>query len=180
MSSPHPNHPQSPQPSSALSGGAVAAIVTGAILATLTCAGVCAGIGYFAVPQAQTAIAKANQITQPPVVNDWWVSRVLSEVYTAALDTTVADESVIEHLGEPIETDISAPELFRRNRTGDLDGKSETIEFDILGPKGSAVVTVDVAGAGVGTMTVKSIRVTFSDGSEIDVAPPPPKDVQVR
>jgi hypothetical protein len=179
MSSPQPKHPQSPQPSSSLSGGAVAAIVIGAMLATLTCAGVCAGIGYFAVPQAQSAIAKAKAIPQPPV-NDWWVSRVLSEVYTAALDTTVADKTVIEHLGEPVETDISAPELFRRTRTGDLDGKSETIEFDILGPKGSATVTVEVAGAGAGTMTVKSIRVTFGDGSEIDVAPPPPKDVQVR
>jgi len=179
MNAPDPVRQQPPQSPGGLSGGGVAAIAIVALLGSLTCAGVCAGVVYLAVPQAQSALQKAKAVSGPPA-NDWWVSRVLSEVYTAALDTAVADKAVIERLGEPIETDVAAEDLFRRKRTGNLDPSSETIEFQILGPKGTAVVTVDVAGAGAGPLIVRSIQVTFSDESVIEVTPPPARDVKVR
>jgi hypothetical protein len=179
MNAPDPIRQQPPQSPSGLSGGGVAAIAIVALLGSLTCAGVCAGIVSLAAPRAQSALQKAQAAARPPA-NDWWVLRVLSEVYTAALDAAVADQAVIERLGEPIETDVAAVELFRRMRTGALNASSETIEFDIVGPKGTAVVTVDVAGAGAGPLRVQTIQVTFSDGSEIEVTPPPQRDVRVR
>ena len=176
MNAPDPIRQQPPQTPSGLSGGGVAAITIVALLGSLTCAGVCAGIIYLTVP---SALNKAKVASGPPA-NDWWVSRVLSEVYTAALDAAVADKAVIERLGEPVETDVAAEDLFRRKRTGALDASSETIEFDILGPKGTAVVTVDVAGAGAGPLIVRSIQVTLSDGSVLEVTPPAQREIVPR
>jgi hypothetical protein len=193
MSAPEQNTPQPQQASRALSAGAVAAIVIGAFLASVAVFGLCAGIISFAFPAAQTALRKANvpvpdvtinpggQVTitpaQPmavnPAVNDWWAERVLSDVYAHALDTVVANKTVIERLGDPVETDIAAETLYHRVNTGELNTASETIEFDILGPKGRGTVSVVVAGAagaagagiGSGPVQFKEIHVTLDDGT---------------
>jgi len=203
MSAPNQNTPQ--QPSRALSAGAVTAIVIGAFLASVAVFGLCAGVFTIGFPAAQTALRKANvpvpdvtlnpggQVTitpAPPLavnpaVNDWWTQRVLADVYTHAVDTVVADKMVIERLGDPVETDIAAEELYRRVNTGQLNTASETIEFDILGPKGRGTVSVVAAGAvgagiGSGPVQYKEIHVTLDDGTVIDVPPPPEKQINIR
>ena len=183
----------------------MAAIVIGAFLASVAVFGLCAGVFTIGFPAAQTALRKANvpvpdvtinpggQVTitpaQPlavnPAVNDWWTQRVLADVYTHAVDTVVADKSVIERLGDPVETDIAAEELYRRVNTGALNTASETIEFDIFGPKGRGTVSVVAAGAvgagiGSGPVQYKDIHVTLDDGTVIDVPPPPEKQINIR
>jgi len=196
MSASQQNTPQQSQPSRGLSAGAVAALVIGALLASLTVFGLCAGLVLLGFPQARESLERAELpdpqaiMTPAPLValnpdpNDWWTQRVLSDVYTAALDKGVADPAVIEKLGEPIETDIAAPTLYRRANLGGLNAGGETIEFDILGSKGGGVVRVVVTGAGVqmGAMPIqfREFTVTLEDGSVIEVAPPEKFQVSIR
>jgi hypothetical protein len=193
MSASQKNTPQQ-QPSRGLSAGMVAALVIGALLASVTVFGLCAGLVFVAVPQTREALERADvpisQIAPAPLVavnadpNDWWTQRVLSDVYTAALDKVVADPAVIEKLGEPIETDIAAPTLYRRINVGGLAPGGETIEFDVQGPKGKGVVRTVVSGAGVqmGPMPIqfREFTVTLEDGSVIEVAPPEKFEVSIR
>jgi hypothetical protein len=181
---------QGAQPSRALSPASVTAIVVGAFVGTLTVAGLCAGVvslGYpwarDAAEEAESIVTKSPPMTQQSVV-DWKTQRVLAEVYTAAVDHVVKNEAVIEQLGKPVETDIEAAELYRRV-TGELDAASETMEFDIVGPKGRGAVRVvadgvDAARTGTGKVKVLKITVTLEDGSVIDVEPPPEWNLQVR
>jgi len=178
------------QPSRALSPAAVTAIVVGAFIATLTVAGLCAGVVSLGYPWARDAAGgasgmatKSAPMTQQGIV-DWMTQRILAEVYAAVVDQVVQDEEVIEALGEPVETDIAAAELYRRV-TGELDAASETMEFDIVGPKGRGVVRVvadaaDATRMGAGGIQVVKITVTLEGGSVIDIKPPPGWNVQVR
>jgi Cytochrome oxidase complex assembly protein 1 len=194
MSISQQNTPQPQQPSRSLSAGMVAALIIGALLASVTVFGLCAGLVLMGVPQAREALERADvpisQIAPAPLVvlnadpNDWWTQRVLSDVYTAALDKVVADPAVIEKLGEPIETDIDAPTLYRRANMGGLNAGSETIEFDVQGPNGKGVVRAVVTGAGVqmGAMPIQftEFTVTLEDGSVIEIAPPEKFEVSIR
>ncbi len=145
-------------------------------------AGICSGVLYFGFPTARDAVERAGRVPNivPSTANDWWTQRVLSEVYTGAIDKVVAHESVIEQLGDPVEPDIAAPELFRRVNAGALNATSETIEFEVIGPKGRGTVSVNAAGVGAGPIKVNTITVTLEDGSVIDVKPPAEWNVNVR
>jgi hypothetical protein len=181
-----------PRPAStALSGGVTAALAVGAIVATLVCGGIVAAILVWTITQAPAVLEQANlpvPAIAPPAptraaVNDWWIDRVLAQVYTTALDTVVADERVIERLGEDVGVDIEANELYRRAQTGPLE-KIETIEFEIAGAKDKAVVTVTVTGSDSTDLNTSlqftEITVTLSEGSTIDVPLPSNQSVQIR
>jgi hypothetical protein len=157
----------------------------------LVCGGLCAGLLYYGANRAETLSERAEQALdrlqrgQPPLasppVADWMTSRVLAPVYTVALDAVASNEQVIERLGDPIEPALEADELYRRTSSGELAG-DETIEFDILGAKGTAVVSVVASNEAAGSppgmaysaYRAATITVTFSDGAKIEV--PPPKD----
>jgi|GEM_PF-3078275 hypothetical protein len=181
---PAEQQPTPSQPSRALSPTAVAALVIGAFLATIAVFGLCAGVVFLGTYAGRDAI---EQVTGPvpavavnPNVNDWWTQRVLSEVYSAVVDKVVADKGVMEKLGEPVETDLAATDLFRRLNTGELNSSSETIEFEIMGPKARGTASVVAAGVGAGPVQVKSIKVTLEDGTVVDVNPPPEWNINVR
>lgn len=182
---------RSPQPSAALSGGTIVALALGAIVATLLCGGIVGGTILWTVTRAPEMLEQANLPVPgfaPPAptraaVNDWWIDRVLAQVYTTALDTVVADEQVIARLGEDVGVDIEADELYRREQTGPL-AKIETIEFEIAGAKDKAVVTVTVTGSDSKDLNTSlqftDITVTLSNGSTIDVPLPSNQSVQIR
>jgi hypothetical protein len=121
----------------------------------------------------------------PPGVNDWWIQRSLAPVYPAALDAVAQNPAVIERLGEGVEPLDDAERLYRIKNTGEpltnlppgtLPG-SQTIEFDIKGPKGAAVVRVTATSGNVnfgGTFMAKEITVILADGTELVV--PAPKE----
>jgi hypothetical protein len=125
----------------------------------------------------------------PPGFNDWWVQRSLAPVYPAAIDAVASHPAVIDRLGEPIEPLQKGDEVYRIQRGGE-DGapligpagnyelpKSQTIEFDIKGPQGAALVSVKaetVSPQYGGTYRATQITVKLSDGVQIDV--PPPKE----
>ncbi|MCI0357024.1 MAG: cytochrome c oxidase assembly factor 1 family protein [Planctomycetaceae bacterium] len=185
MNGNQPIAPQStpPQPSRALSPGAIAALVTGAFLATVAVFGLCAGLVFLGTHTARDTLERVTgplpAVAANPNVNDWWTQRVLSEVYSATVDKVVADKGVTENLGEPVETDLAA-EQFRRLNTGALSATSETIEFDILGPRARGTVSVEASGVGAGPIKVNEIKVTLEDGTLIDVNPPAEWNVNVR
>ena len=182
---------RSPQPSAALSGGTIVALALGAIVATLLCGGIVGGTILWTVTRAPEMLEQANLPVPgfaPPAptraaVNDWWIDRVLAQVYTTALDTVVTDEQVVERLGEDVGVDIDAVELYRRQETGPL-AKVETIEFEIAGSKGKGTVTVSVTGSENMELDTNlqftEITVTLSDGSTIDVPLPSNQAVQIR
>ena len=189
---PHAAQPANQPRSRALSPAALTAIVIGAFLATLTMVGLCAGVVSLGYPSTRDLVEKAGgtaAVTQNPwteqSIIDWMTQRVLSEVYTGAVDTVVADKAVIEQLGEPVETDIAASQLYRRGYPSDLMATSKTMEFDIIGPKGRGTVRVEATGdaaaqVGTGPIKILEITVTLEDGSVIDVDPPPEWNLKVR
>jgi hypothetical protein len=87
---------------------------------------------------------------------------------------------VIERLGEGLGADFEAEELYRRRRSGALRPEGETLEFDVVGGRGSAVVTVEIRGAGRDRFALESILVTLDDGTEISVPPPPEQSYRVQ
>ncbi len=183
---PTPQQPPTDRPSRALGAGAMAAIVVGAFLATLVMFGLCAGVFFVGGPRAREALEQANIAvpTARPNWTDWMTQRVLSEVYTGTVDAVVEDQGVVEALGEPVETDVNAAELYVRVNAGDLDSQGEAIEFDVLGPKGRGTVRVTAKGVSNtgmnGPIQIQEITVTLEDGTTIDVEPPPERNVQVR
>ena len=184
MSSPTPPVPPPKEPPRQ-SGTLLAAIVIALVLMVIGCAGACAGFFYFATPQARRALENANarlpdlglpKVSMPSTANDWMATRMLTEVYTKALTAVTADKDVRERLGEPLLTDLEAEDLYRRTNTGELSPAGEAIEFDILGPKGKGVVTVESKDqANIAKITVK-----FDDGTKIEVKPPEPQPFMVR
>ena len=167
------------------SGTLLAAIVIAIVLMAIGCAGACAGFFYFATPRVQVALQRANvrlpDVGLPNVAarqdaNDWMTTRMLSEVYTRSLAVVVANKEVIERLGEPLQTDIEAEELYRRINIGAFDNRGETIEFDILGSKGKGVVTVESKDQ----VNIEKITVKFDDDSTLEVPPPDPMPFNLR
>jgi hypothetical protein len=169
--------PTTAQRRTSLSGRLLALIAAGTVLGALTCGGAWVGIAWFAFARSKDVLEGAGlrpaPLIAPTAADDWWTSRVFSQVYTAALDAVVADPQVIEQLGDGVGPDFEADSLYRRFSTGSLNPQKETIEFDIQGARGSAVVTVVVSGAGEGQLTIREIRVEPDDGPSIDVPPPP-------
>ena len=182
---------RSSQRSAALSGGTIVALAVGAIVATLGCGGIVFGTILWAVTRAPEVLERANlpvPSLAPPLptraaVNDWWIDRVLGEAYSTALDAVVANEEVIERLGEDVGADVEAEELYRREQAGAI-AKEETINFDITGAKGKATVSVTVKGSDnpdLGQrMTFSEIKVTLKDGMTIDVPLPNDQTFQIR
>jgi hypothetical protein len=167
------------------SGTLLAAIVIALVLMIIGCAGACAGFFYLATPQAKKAMEQANvrlpdlglpNVTAQQNVNDWMTTRMLSEVYTRSLAVVAANKAVIERLGEPLQTDIQAEELYRRINTGAFDQTGETIEFDILGSKGKGIVTVESKDQ----VNIEKITVRFDDDTTIEIPPPDPMPFNLR
>jgi hypothetical protein len=131
-------------------------------LLVLTCGGLCAGcfvIGQRTVVQVGKAVGEA-------------VSHLaLIPAFAAAQQAVDNDPQVIDRLGQPIET-LAMP---TRQNTGELKPAGETFQYDIRGPKGTAIVSgVATADLPTGPWRVSTITVTFADGSVITV--PVPED----
>lgn len=90
-----------------------------------------------------------------------------AEPFVVALGTAVQSDEVKEQLGEPIEL-AGMPSNININETGDAG--SASIDFNIKGPKGSAHVHTEATRA-AGKWTTTVLKVTFSDGSSVDLAP---------
>jgi hypothetical protein len=189
MSNPQQFSPAQKQPASG-SGRAVAIVLVSFGLVTmLCCGGVCGGLFLF-VRSAPTTFAQVKSsieekmsapLVQPKWADDWMAIEMLTRAYTTALDAVVADKRVIERLGDPIEPQNEPDKLFRREKQGSLGPQGETIEFDISGPMGKAVVRVVTGAASAPAFSypwsrATKITVTFSDRSEIDVPPPKEQD----
>jgi len=182
--------------------GTLAFVIAAAILSTMVvmCGGLVVGVMFYLAKRAvafnrrvDAAIQQVQQISGSPAVsppmmapgvNDWWVQRSLAPVYTAAIDAVALHPDVVERLGEPVEPLEDAEELYRVMSNGAANSAppgslpgSQTIEFDIKGPKGAAVVSVKAATDNAqlgGTYRATEITVKFNDGTEVDV--PPPKE----
>jgi hypothetical protein len=170
-----------PQASRALRPRTVAAIVVGAFAATIVCAAGIAGLTYLFLPRVQDALEQANLMPRGVPFrfnsNAWMTQRVLGDMYKVSLDAVIIDKEVVERLGEPIETDLSEPELYRRVTSGTKLARDETIEYDLIGPKARATVSVT---ASTRPMQIDEIKVTLEDGTvlEVKVAVPQYADMQ--
>src|SRR3989442_606567 len=120
----------SPQQSSAGGGCGIAAIIIGGLLTMgLVCAGLCGGVLlYFGRGHVATTLEQAGlpmpdlSLPEPPTDwEDWMVKRELTHFYQTALESVTTDKSLIEKLGEPIETDVGAETLFSRQDKGPLN-----------------------------------------------------------
>jgi hypothetical protein len=155
--------------------------IAGAVLLTmaLSCVGVCAGIVFLARTKIESALEQAGVpipgvASVPPDTdwNDWMVRRELTHFYQTALESVVTDKTLLEKLGEPVETVIDTDELFRRQDKGGLNPSGEHIAFDVQGPKGVGTVAV-ISATPRGDQGIQpgKITVTLSDGSLVDVPP---------
>jgi hypothetical protein len=175
-----PQHTQ-PQASQALRPRTVAAIVVGAFAATIVCAAGIAGLTYLFLPRVQDALEQANLMPRGVPFrfnsNAWMTQRVLGDIYKASLDAVIADKEVVKRLGEPIETDLAEPELYRRVTSRTRLAQDETIEYDLIGPKARATVSVT---ASTRPMQIDEIKVTLENGTvlKVKVAVPQYADMQ--
>jgi hypothetical protein len=188
MTSPGQFGPPPPHP-----GGGSGRLVLMIVLSVLGILGLCCGVacsGVFVLWSRSPNLARRVEAAieekispQPAWVNDWMIQERLSRAYTIALDAVADNKEVNERLGDPIEPAGDPDELFRRENNG-APLPEETIEFDIKGPKATAVVIV-VTGQVNGPRFsqpgsgAKKITVKFADGSQLDV-PPPKEDVEVQ
>jgi hypothetical protein len=124
------------------------------LIVLLVCGGLCAGC-YVAVQRASKAIEEGME--QAPL----WI------VYFETQSAVEQDPQVIDRLGEPIE-----PDTYRRSVQGPLQRGGETIQYDITGPRGKAIVSAVAVAEAQDAWRVSKITVTFEDGSVVDVPPP--------
>ena len=173
------------------SGNSVVLVVLLAVgfMASLCCAGICGGLAFFysrsavAPPIVQRIQRRdvAQPTTLPPDVMEWIVRSQLSRAYTQTLDAVTGNIAVIAALGDAVDNTSDPNELFRRKNTGQLQG-DETIEFDVEGQRGAAVVSAVCSPMQIestpsmpgmsGGYAPKKITVTLKDGTQIDVPPP--------
>jgi hypothetical protein len=148
----------SPQPAGG-GGSSVLVIVLVVLLVLFVgCGGLCGGCLYFAGKGA-TAVQKG--------IDEGMKLVQLAAAYSTTESTVLSDPQVIDRLGQPIERTTEP----KRQNAGDLKPAGETFQFDIKGPKATAIVSA-VATADSGPFKVTQITVTFSDGSVVDVKPP--------
>jgi flagellar basal body-associated protein FliL len=148
----------SPPPQSS-GGGSSALKIILIILAVLLigCGGLCAGCLYVAGRTAKEAGKAFEEFAK------------LGTAYANTQSAVTSDPQVIDRLGEPIEMTSQA----KRQNTGEYNTSGETFQFDIKGPKGTAIVSaVATAPDKNSPFKVTKITVTFSDGSVVDVQPP--------
>ena len=190
MSSPSGQGPQQ-QSSGAWTIALLVVAICGVTL--LVCCGglaVLGGIAYTRLEKAAVDMQKGvrGQPKASVVMQQWdpdVIARMqLTPAYTAALDAVATDKQVLEKLGAPIEPAGESDLLYRREKTSEWDGTDETIEFEVRGPKGEAVVrvvagvpTTPAAPPGIygGGARAKSITVVLTEGTEIVVPPPTEK-----
>jgi hypothetical protein len=180
------------------SGRTLVIVMVSVGLSLFLCSGTTCGGLLFMVGRTKTTLAQVkNSIQQkvsPPVLvspqwaNNWITMEYLSRIYTDSLDAVIADKRVVERLGKSIEPVNEADALFRRTTDvslgsappGAMIHETETIEYNLKGSKGEAVVTVEgsqrsnLPPGNFGGFHAKKITVKFSDGEEIDV--PVPKE----
>jgi hypothetical protein len=168
------------------SAAVVLAVLLGVgLMAVVGCAGIIGGLAFFysrssaslaQQQKAQRAVQKAQAAIAPDVM-DWIVRSQLSRAYTQTLDAVTSNKDVIAALGDAIDTTNDPNLLFRRANTGQLQ-PDETIEFDIQGQHGAAVVSAICAQAQIhpsampgmaGGYSPKKITVTLKDGTQINV-----------
>ena len=186
MSVPNQYGTQQPGASSGKTAILVVQLAVG-LMAGLCCAGICGGLVFFysAVDVSRIAQGKLQkddtEPTVPSDVSDWIMRAQLSRAYTQALDAVTADNNVNAALGDAIDSPNDPSKLFRRTNSGPLQGE-ETIEFDIKGQRGAAVVSVVCApaphsppgampGGFEGGYQPQKITVTLNDGTQINVPP---------
>lgn len=89
-----------------------------------------------------------------------------TEPYKMALEGATKNAEVVTKLGEPI-TDGMLPQgnINIQNNQGDAN-----FDFDITGPKGTAKVHTKAELQG-GTWVTTELKVTFSDGTSVDLTP---------
>jgi Cytochrome oxidase complex assembly protein 1 len=128
------------------------------LLLVVTCAGLCGGCVYLG-RQAAVQVGKAAQ--------EFVGFLQLVPAYAATQQAVDNDPQVIDRLGQPIATQA----MPTRQSTGDLNPQGDTFQYDIRGPKGTAIVS-GVATADGGPWRVSTITVKFEDGSLVTVPVP--------
>lgn len=130
------------------------------LLLVLTCGGLCGGCIYLG-RQAAVQVGKAAQEFAEYVA--------LMPAFAATQQAVDNDPQVIDRLGQPIAT-LAMP---TRQNAGPLQPAGETFQYDIRGPKGTAIVSgVATAESPTGPWRASTITVTFSDGSLVTVPAP--------
>jgi hypothetical protein len=151
----------SSSPSSPPSGGGSSAlkiILIILVVLALGCGGLCAGCVYMAKKGAEVVQKGADELMR---------LAQLESAHQTTRQAVLADPRVVERLGEPL--NVTEP---KRQGEGELKPRGETFQFDVSGPKGTAIVSA-VATAGTGSpFKVTTITVKFSDGATIDIAAP--------
>jgi hypothetical protein len=129
-------------------------------LLVLSCGGLCAGCVYLG-QRAAVQVGKA--------AGEFAMHLALLPAFAATQQAVDNDPQVIDRLGQPIET-LAMP---TRQNTGQLKPAGETFQYDIRGPKGTAIVSgVATADSPAGPWRVSTVTVTFADGSVITVSVP--------
>jgi hypothetical protein len=148
-----------PPPNSGGSSWLVVLLVILGLL-VLTCGGLCAGC---------VIIGQRTAATVGKAVGEFATHLALIPAFAATQQAVDNDPQVIDRLGQPIET-LAMP---TRQNTGELKPAGETFQYDIRGPKGTAIVSgVATADSPTGPWRVSTITVRFTDGSVITVSVP--------
>ena len=130
------------------------------LLLLLTCGGLCGGCIYVG-QRAAVQVGKAAQEIAEFVA--------LVPAFAATQQAVDNDPQVIDRLGQPIES-LAMP---TRQNPGKLNPQGETFQYDIRGPKGTAIVSgVATAESPTGPWRVSTITVTFADGSLVTIPAP--------
>jgi hypothetical protein len=164
MSAPSQFGPSPPSSGGGLSTLLIVVLVIVGALA-LACCGICSGCMFL----GQRAVDVAKKVAEDEL-NYFF----LQPAFLTALGAVLEDSRVSDRLGEPIQNKEESSRPYRRTSTGEVNPAGEIIQFDIRGPKGTAIVSV-VATQGEtesAPYRASKITVTFSDGSVLDIEPP--------
>ena len=150
-----PNYEPPPRKSG---GGWLTVLLVVLLLIVLSCAGLCGGcyvVGRNVSRQASKSLEEGLEYLQ------------LMPAFVATQQAVMADPQVKDRLGDPIEV----PAMPTRKTEGKLNPKGETFQFDISGPKGTAIVS-GVATKEGELFRAQTITVTFADNSVVNIEPP--------